>query len=126
MEADSMNSRGIIRGAATDVALMRRSPDIRGDARGRHRCDHRGPAGTIGPVTRTDDSDDQAAQGRRRVVLDLDLGSEPIGGSLRVGAQPAQPFAGYTQLISTLDAARASAPGGQEMKALGEPSEETR
>jgi hypothetical protein len=49
--------------------------------------------------------------GVRHLLLDLDLGSEPVSGS--VGAEGAEPlgFTGYAGLIAALQAIRADDPG---------------
>jgi hypothetical protein len=60
--------------------------------------------------------DDEQVHGRRRVVLELELSTEPIAGSVRVDDTPGHPFAGYTQLIAALDAARIAPPPNAQAK----------
>jgi len=51
-----------------------------------------------------------AAVDDRRLILELDPGSEPITGRLRDGSGVERPFAGYVELISALEELRRATP----------------
>ncbi|MGA2471816.1 MAG: hypothetical protein ABSG64_14140 [Solirubrobacteraceae bacterium] len=44
------------------------------------------------------------------VSLSIDLGSDPIHGSLHVGQEPPKPFCGWLELAAAIEALRAASP----------------
>jgi hypothetical protein len=58
---------------------------------------------------------------RQRIVLDLEVGTDPITGTIAAAASPVQPFSGLMQLVAALDEIRESSaanarPAGTEPK----------
>jgi hypothetical protein len=57
---------------------------------------------------------------RRRLIIDLDIGADPVRGSIGPSNGAAEPFSGYVQLIAALEEFRALDGYGEEYRGRGD------